>query len=167
MRLATLIVDFNSVFSEDLEKRGHAVNFSETKSSPSKELKPVRSRKLKLKGSLDIFFTDKKPAEGQDTTTIDYLKYPELINVLPTVSTAPPLLLDDIMNWIEREYKSSRGFELNTFNPTILPTLFQGLSTKWEDLAGMYVSKFIASIHRFCNVVLARLYTKERVMTTL
>jgi hypothetical protein len=170
LRLATLIVDFNAAFSEDLEKRGHAVNFSETKSSPSKgprKLKPVRSRKLKLKGSLETFFTDKKPAEGQDATTIDHLEYPELINVLPTVSTAPPSPSDDIMKWIEHEYKSSRGFELGTFNPAILPTLFQELSTKWEDLAGMYVSKVIASIHRFCNVVLARLCTEERVMTAL
>jgi len=36
LRLATLIVDFNAAFFENLEKREHAMNFSETKFSPSK-----------------------------------------------------------------------------------------------------------------------------------
>ncbi len=170
LRLATLIVDFNSAFSEDLEKRGQVVNFSETKFSPSKDsrkLKAIRSQKLKLKGSPPELFKDQKLAEGSDTAMTALLEYPELINVVPTISTSPPPPSEEIMEWIEREYKSSRGFELGTFNPSILPTLFQELSAKWEDLAGMYVSKVVASIHRFCNILLARLCTEERVMTSL
>jgi len=170
LRLATLIVDFNSAFSEDPEKRGQVVNFSETKFSPSKEsrkLKAIRSQKLKLKGSPPELFKDQKLAEGSDTAMTALLEYPELINVVPTISTSPPPPSEEIMEWIEREYKSSRGFELGTFNPSILPTLFQELSAKWEDLAGMYVSKVVASIHRFCNILLARLCTEERVMTSL
>lgn len=38
---------------------------------------------------------------------------------------------------------------------------------KWENLVGAYVTNVITSIHRFCNALLARLCTEERVMTAL
>ena len=170
LRLATLIVDFNSAFSEDLEKRGHTVNFSEIKYATGKrprKIKPVRSRKLKLKESPRELFTNQEPTKGQNTTTTDLLSYPELTDILPNVSDSVSPPSDNIIEWIEREYKSSRGFELGTFNPSILPTLFQELSRKWQVLAGIYVSNVIGSIHHFCYVVLARLCTEERVMTAL
>ena len=172
LRLATRIVDLNSAFSEDLERRGHAVNFSEMNFPPSKsprKLKSIRSRKLKFKGYPESSSGEKKPAEGQDEpfTSSELLEYPELMNVLPTVSICSPPLAADILKWIEREYTSSRGFELGTFNPSILPTLFQELSMKWENLVGAYVTNVITSIHHFCNALLARLCTEERVMTAL
>ena len=172
LRLATRIVDLNSAFSEDLERRGHAVNFSEMNFPPSKssrKFKSIRSHKLKFKGYPATSSGEKKPAEGQDEpfTSSELLEYPELMNVLPTVSTCSPPLAVDILKWIEREYTSSRGFELGTFNPSILPTLFQELSMKWENLVGAYVTNVITSIHHFCNALLARLCTEERVMTAL
>ncbi len=36
LRLAMLIVDSNPAFSEDIERRGHAVDFSEIKCLPNK-----------------------------------------------------------------------------------------------------------------------------------
>ena len=71
------------------------------------------------------------------------------------------------MEWIEREYKSSKGLELDTFNLSILLTVFQELSTKREDLAKMYVSKVVASIHHFRKVLPVRLCAEEQVMTSL
>ena len=67
---------------------------------------------------------------------IEPLEYHGVMNILPAVSTPRPPLLESILEWIEREYKSSRGFELGSFNPSILLTLFQELSMKWGDLAG-------------------------------
>ncbi|KAI9785813.1 MAG: hypothetical protein M1835_003243 [Candelina submexicana] len=154
LRLATLIVDFNSAFSADMERRGHAVNFTE---SIVAEICPPPS------------FVEKKPGESQEEafTDIKLLWYPELINFLPTASTSPPHHSMDILSWIEFEYKSFRGFELGTFNPSILPTLFQELSMRWEDLVGTYLANIIASTHHFCNTLLARLCTEERVLAAL
>ncbi|KAI9706563.1 MAG: hypothetical protein M1836_003570 [Candelina mexicana] len=156
LRLATLIVDFNSAFSTDMERRGHAVNFTEI-NVPEADRCPPPS------------FVEKKPVESQEEafTEDEVLEYPELINILPTASTSPPYLSMDILSWIECEYKSFRGFELGTFNPSILPTLFQELSMRWEDLVGTYLANIIASTHHFCNTLLARLCTEERVMTAL
>lgn len=172
LRLATLFVDLNSTFSKDLERKEHAVDFDGIKLSPSKsprKIKTMRSRKLKLEACLPALFAEQKSVESQDRAikTIDLLESPELMNVLRTVSKTPPPLSENIIGWIEREYKSSRGFELGTFNPSILPILFQELSTKWENLAGAYVTDIIATIHHFGNTVLRRLCTEERVMNAL
>ena len=71
------------------------------------------------------------------------------------------------MKWIECEYKSSRGFELGTFNPSILPTLFQAQSKKWETLASMYITGAVTATHHFCKVLLTYLCSEERVATSL
>ncbi|KAL9629648.1 MAG: hypothetical protein Q9164_006789 [Protoblastenia rupestris] len=129
----------------------------------------MQSGKLKLKEYSTNRSGEEKLVDGQDdgSTTIEPLEYPELISILPTVSTPRPPLSESILEWIEREYKSSRGFELGTFNPSILPTLFQELSMKWEDLAGAYVTNVIATVHHFCSTLLTRLCPEERVMTAL
>ena len=172
LRLATLIVDLNSAFSDHLEERGHAVNFCETKYPPSKTSRKLRtrcSRKLKLKARPPTLSGEKKPVAGHDdgSTPINPLEYPELMNILPAVSNPRPPPSESTLEWIEREYKSSRGFELGTFNPAILPTLFQELSMKWEELADAYVTNVIATVHHFCNTLLTRLCTEERVRTAL
>ena len=130
----------------------------------------MRSRRLKLKGSSTKCSGEEKLVDDQDdgSTTIEPLEYPEPMNILPAVSApSRPRLSESILQWIEREYKSSRGFELGTFNPSILPTLFQELSTKWEELAGAYVTNVIATVHHFCNILLKRLCPEERVMIAL
>ena len=135
MRLTTLIVDFNSAFSEDLEKRGYTVNFCESKFPSGKSRRKPKSmsfRKLKFKGYLSMSFPEKQVGEGQNegSSTVESLEYSELLNVLSTTSNCSLPLLENTMGWIEREYKSLRGFELGTFNSSILLTLFQELSTK-------------------------------------
>ena len=129
LRVAILIVDFNAAFSESLEQRGYAVNFCKTTFSPSKsprKIKTMRSRKLKLKGYSSKWSREEKLMDDKDnrSITIEPLEYPELISILPAVLTSRPPLSESILEWIKREYKSSRGFELGTFNLSILPTLF-------------------------------------------
>ena len=172
MRLATLIVDANSTFSEELERRGHTVSFRETKYPTSKrprKFKSMQSRKLKFKGEISTPVKKTIVREGQDegSTMLEPSEYSELFSVLPTTSDTSLPQLEDILGWIEREYKSSRGFELGSFNPSILPTLFQGLSIKWENLANRYVTKVIVAVHHFCNILLTRLCPEERVMNAL
>ena len=137
-------------------------------SKSPRKTKTMRSHKLKLKGCpLKWSGEEKQLVDGKDdgSTTLEPFQYPELMNILPAALAPCPPLSESILEWIEREYKSSRGFELGTFNPSILPTLFQELSMKWEDLAGAYVTNVIATVHYFCNTLLTRLCPKERVMT--
>ena len=89
------------------------------------------------------------------------------MSILPAVLTPCPSLLESVMVRIECGYKSSRGFELGTFNPSILSALFQELSIKWKSLTDSYVTNDIATIHHFCKAFLTRLCPEERVMSAL
>ena len=103
------------------------MNFSKINFPPSKS-----PRKLKFTGYLATLSKEEKPTEGQykPFTSSELLEYPKLINILLIVSTYSPPLVADILKWIKYKYTSSRGFELGTFNPSILPTLFQELLIK-------------------------------------
>ncbi len=169
LRLATLMVGFNSQFSEGLERSGHTVNFDTIGSPTGKVQRKVivtrKTRKLKPKASPETI-TKAEPSD-EAAPTIDLTEYPELIEVLPSLSRCPLPRSEDISAWIKREYESSRGFELGTFNPSILPTLFQEQSEHWEILVGGYVVNVIGAVHRFCYRLLKHLCSEERIMTTL
>lgn len=64
IRLATVIVDFYTAFSEDMEKRGHTVQFSRKPSSPSVQSLP---RKFKLKARHpSISPDDEAPSDSRE-----------------------------------------------------------------------------------------------------
>jgi len=163
LRLATILVDFNAAFSEDVEKRGHTVNFNTTMSSLEKAL----PRKLILDPRRKSSF-DAEPLEtGDESAKQAEDEYPELSDVLrePCKNSWPES--QDILEWIERAYRSSRGFELGTFDPSILTTLFQEQTKNWEGLAMSYIRHVISSVHRFCDILLKLLCPEERVQPTL
>ena len=56
---------------------------------------------------------------------------------------------DDIEVWLRTLYESSRGFELGTFDPSILATTMKKQSSKWPSISMGYVSDVIVIVHRF------------------
>jgi hypothetical protein len=165
LRLATILADYNSEFSEDVKKRGHTVDFNTAMSSLERSLPRRYIMTARRTSSLDA-----KPLEIADesATQVDIDdEYPELSDVLLGPSKLPWPQSQDILVWIERAYRSSRGFELGTFDPSILTTLFQEQSKNWEGLAMSYIKLTISSVHRFCDILLKLLVGEERVKSTL
>ena len=56
---------------------------------------------------------------------------------------------DDIEAWLRQLYESSRGFELGTFDASILATKMKNQSSKWTGISLGYVSDVIVIVHRF------------------
>lgn len=54
-----------------------------------------------------------------------------------------------IMDWIEAVHRRSRGLDLGSLGPSILPDVFREQSAKWETIAKQYLSKIILLVHRF------------------
>ncbi|KAL8791488.1 MAG: hypothetical protein Q9213_000105 [Squamulea squamosa] len=54
-----------------------------------------------------------------------------------------------IMEWIEKEYKGSRGFEIGTFGASLLHGMWKKQSVKWERLALGYISDCVAMVHNY------------------
>ncbi len=79
----------------------------------------------------------------------------------------PAPLAYNIFDWIESAYRTSRGFELGTFDPSLFPIIFQEQLKKWDRLALTYISDVIRVVHTFTNELLSALCPDPRVRTNL
>ena len=61
---------------------------------------------------------------------------------------------DGIMEWITYKYNRSKGFEIGTTNPSLMPSLFAEQSRAWGFHALNHVTKVISKIHHFNYKVL-------------
>lgn len=165
LRLATRIADLNTAFSEDMWLKGHTRHFSEL---------TTRCRKKSGTKPPD----DPKPDhQAADEATSCYLKvvkgelenpdFPELSNVIHGPWRCPTPQSDEIFDWIESVYLESRGFELGTFNPSLLSIIFQEQSKKWDRLALGYISDVIRVVHSFARDLLSALCPDKRVRSSL
>lgn len=179
-RLATLIVTMNDHFSEVVRKNGCTVHFDNRAAQPldlsvlQQSKNPSKHRESKSKPS-------GLPGQMQQSTSwfpnvacdrrviesFDISEYPELQDILCSSQPQEPQITDDILSWIERIYKSSRGFELGTFDPAISPLLFKQQTIHWEHLAMDYIYDVILHIHIFCDRLLANICTEQRVRDNL
>ena len=62
-----------------------------------------------------------------------------------------------IKQWLEEVYKSSRGFELGTFDASLLPIVWRKQSANWESLALGYVEDIVSLVHSFTVDLLAKI----------
>ncbi|EAT83041.2 hypothetical protein SNOG_09776 [Parastagonospora nodorum SN15] len=69
----------------------------------------------------------------------------------------------DIIDWIHELYRDSRGFELGTFDATILGVILKDQAANWGRLAHGYISDMIALVHNFIVEVLQQIAPSRRV----
>ncbi|KAL2840120.1 P-loop containing nucleoside triphosphate hydrolase protein [Aspergillus pseudodeflectus] len=130
LRLATLIVNRNAEFANDVEKRGHLREFQTDD------------------GSSDPTTTLDSEEERNTISSRKVGPCAELEDILPEpAEVSEPLA--NITDWLNRVYIDSRGFELGTFSPALLATTMKKQSTKWPTLAEGYISDVITIVHSF------------------
>ena len=125
LKLATRFVLRNEAFAKDFEKYGHCYNFytdDQDKNNP-KEILEVFTRTVPSHPELE-----------------------EILNETMSVSSTDEM---DIITWLTELYKESRGFELGTFDASILAVIMRQQSSKWEDLSLGYVSDMISITHAY------------------
>lgn len=148
LRLATIVVDRNEQFKSDMMRLGHVYRFrneAETTSQPP-STSPNDSR------GTEIQATTRKVETRLDVN--DNLIESELLS-------AP--VADDIYKWLETEYRSSRGFEVGTFNTSLLPTVMRRQSKKWKSISLGYISDIIAVVNSFIVSVLTDICGDPRI----
>ncbi|KAL4999961.1 P-loop containing nucleoside triphosphate hydrolase protein [Aspergillus recurvatus] len=148
-RLATTVIDRNEQFRSDMVTLGHVYRFRfQTEASPS----PSSRARVRTDGSNeDSMFSTRKI----DTRV-------ELNDALIGPEPISPPVEDDIYSWLEAEYIGSRGFELGTFNTSLLPTVMKKQSSKWGSIALGYISDIIALVNAFIVSVLTDLCNDGR-----
>ena len=116
-------------------------------------------------------FEDKAPlllSTAKLQTTNRYAcNHDELDDLLSPVGNIAKPLSTDIMNWLENIYSGSRGFELGTFNDSIIPIIWKKQLVNWEALALGYVMDIVSLVHSFVRGLLKICCADERVLTGL
>ena len=92
---------------------------------------------------------------------------PEIDDILYENHTVPMPKPSGIVAWLNKVYKSSRGFELGTFDASLLPILWKKQSAKWDGLALGYISDIVSLVHSFTTTLLSAICEDQRVQSTL
>lgn len=147
LRLATLVSERNATFSDELARHGQEYHFTASKSpgQTEEDLPPPL-----LWESVDSASTEPQATLKIRKTTNSM----EIEELLYAQDSLPVANGKSIALWLRELYKSSRGFELGTFDSSILATTMKVQSTKWTGISLGYISDVVAIVHRFMDQVL-------------
>ncbi|KAL8684384.1 MAG: hypothetical protein Q9224_006388 [Gallowayella concinna] len=153
LRLATVIVVRNELFSRDMERKGHSMKFTGDDTKKEEVTPSVTSlgHTIHWKGDLDGMAATRYDDRYND---VDDLLFDERIPATPR---------DGIKRWIANVYKASRGFELGTFDPSLIPIMWKQQSSNWNSLALGYTSDIISMAHNYTVTMLNEISQDDRV----
>jgi hypothetical protein len=127
LRLATVAMERGEGFAKVMNEAGHEISFGGD-------------------GDED----DKTSADEQIGYKARRLKTPDdIVDILPDFDLLGEPLSEDIVEWIESVFRNSRGFEIATFDPSLVSMMMKEQARKWEALALGYISDIICLIHSF------------------
>ena len=155
LKLATQVVHRNAVFSDDVQHKGHTMEFSQQASFTEREETEGDSTPEEDSGSGD---------EENNIWDVRYQKHDrELDDLMHDDTTVPEPKRSGIKEWLAAVYKTSQGFELGTFDPALLPIVWKKQSSNWDTLALAYIDDIIAIVHRFTVTLLSKICMDERI----
>ncbi|KAF5578625.1 interferon-induced GTP-binding Mx [Fusarium pseudocircinatum] len=153
LKLITRIREINEGFGQVLYEKGHTRNFFVSDEDEAAETTETNGA------------TDHEEDEDEDvkrvelynqaTFTIPLLGEEDLVDdILYDAYHCPKPHGEDILTYIEKEYLTSRGYEIGTFSGEMLPVTFKEQSKKWQPMARAHVSNAILIVHHFIRNVL-------------
>ena len=160
LRLATSVVNRNETFDEDVWKKGHKMTFDNFNQYEKSK------------------YADEAEEEGEDSTDESSVSTTQEEDLIPVRNTDNFWELEDILydgegiyepeiggikEWLEEVYRSSRGFELGTFDANLLPIIWKKQSANWDALGLGYISDIVCIVHGFIVGLLSKLCDNARV----
>ncbi|KAI1119357.1 interferon-induced GTP-binding protein Mx2 [Nemania sp. NC0429] len=137
LRLITRVVEANEKYSDNMARDGHMRQFQSMEENYCNRMKRFNSE------------------TKEDIEIMPHL-YPELHEIFDAVITPvpEPNVNTNILDYIERVYMSSRGQEMGTFAGSLLGTMFQEQSKKWESITLVHVTMITWHVHHFIHEAL-------------
>ncbi|KAI4153970.1 MAG: hypothetical protein LQ340_001964 [Diploschistes diacapsis] len=165
LRLATVVKRLQEEFSNTMRKNGHIRGFqnsSSVKRATTTSESGYKQASKTMDGLPDVLET----TDASDLEEIDHQSHlsstalnPELQNELfLALATVPKLLempTDGIYDWIRREYDRSKGFEIGTINPSVLPVLYHEQIKNWRSITKSHINEVIKATHYFIYALLS------------
>lgn len=145
LKIATLVRNRSELFGRVFEKYAHAYDFDLGVATTSVDDENAETRKVRREPQL----IDLDDIIGDIDDEIDI---PEK---------------GKILEWLKALYHNSRGFELGTFQASILSNSMRKQAVKWEAIAIGYISDIIVMVHKFIVVLLEHVCSDKTVRAEL
>ena len=150
LRIAPAVTSRSVTFDREMARCGHEFSFSSSQtkdSAPAKDDWVAISGSVSTKGeSLDKSTDDLEVRREDDVQDIVDILHPQGTLAVPNGT--------EIESWLRQVYETSRGFELGTFDSSILATTMKKQSSKWTSISLGYVSDIVVIVHRFITTTL-------------
>ncbi|PIG84606.1 hypothetical protein AARAC_010920 [Aspergillus arachidicola] len=154
LRLATKVAIRNAALSEDFAIHGHTFDFR----SQEHENDMTRTTYSRVRSGLQVAEHIENDAEcNQSQETLPSRKVhgcSDIEDILYDCVQIPKAAPRGIIPWIDYVYQSSRGFEIGTFNGSLLSSVLKKQTSKWPALAQGYISDVISMVHAFTSKAL-------------
>ncbi|KAI1051708.1 hypothetical protein LB506_003159 [Fusarium annulatum] len=153
LKLITRIREINEGFGKVLYDKGHTRNFFVSSNNEAQEATEMNGA---ANGEGEDYEDIKRgDLYNQTTFTIPLLGEEDLVDdILYDAYHCPKPHGEDILTYIEKEYLTSRGYEIGTFSGEMVPITFKEQSKKWQPMARAHVSNAILIVHHFIRTVL-------------
>ncbi|PLN80206.1 P-loop containing nucleoside triphosphate hydrolase protein [Aspergillus taichungensis] len=146
LRIATLVMNCHIAFAENLSSWAHEYRFIMNNMNQDEGTSAFGTSFMNLQDLKSMNKSDTPPPVINTRTTEDIEELTEILHE-STLEKYPNE--SGIHQWLTEVFHLSRGFEMGTFNPSILAEAFRKQSAKWPNFALGYISDVIILIHRF------------------
>lgn len=161
LKLATVVVHRNKIFADAVWKRGHTMSFSKGYERSEEDDESV-------KGIKNVAEDDDAEDSNDQSGRVRHLgPEPDLDEILHENCQVPAPKRTGIIPWLNDVYKSSQGFELGDFDPSLLRSMLRKQSANWDNLALGYVGDIVCLVHEFTVALISALCKDQRVQSAL
>lgn len=151
LKFATAVTERNELFAGTMEQYGHTYEFEAGEPDQTAEEAPAE-------------FGEDSTKEADDQincrTTTNNVELDEVTIANEQITKITCL---DTMEWLKTVYWSSRGFELGTFDSSLIAITMKTQSARWEGLALGYISDVISMAHTYITDLLQLICPDVRV----
>lgn len=167
LRLATDIVARNEQFCKTFDDIGHIYDF-EVGSEAVEDFQPhIVPAPMVLNLAKNRSNSSDSSVGPELISTRTIAPHPDIEDILHENDEIRMPENEGIIEWLTEVYRASRGFELGTFDPSLLAVTFAEQSKRWPSISRAFVSDAVTIVHNFFTELLRIICPDEHTRSAL
>lgn len=160
LRIAPAVMSRMKLFSDEMGRHGETYSFVSSNDNDSSSTLMAFAEEADDNDNVET-----APEQVFEIRKEDDLE--DIVELLHPQISLPYPRDGMIKNWLLAVFQDNRGFELGTFNASILATAMKKQCSKWTDISMGFVSDVIVMVHRFIDSALASICHDRNVREAL
>lgn len=166
LKFATAVTKRNEIFAATMKEYGHSYEFKADE-PPESAVKADESPESATTVATESVKNDDAEEKNDQVDSRMTTNKVELDEVTISNEKIDKKTCQDTMEWLTTVYWNSRGFELGTFDSSVIAVTMKIQSARWEGLALGYISDLISMAHTFIIDLLQLICPDVRVRDSL